>query len=134
MGFDTGPAAVHSQFLTAAATVGAEVQHGSNIVMLYHSVPDGHSTEELVEILGFMDRCAALGVAVAYDLSKIVAVAGGNHTPRMLALQREVQAVMSHPAITNGGLFYLSGRCLCAYYLPSSSPLHATHTAANFRS
>ena len=78
-----------------------------NMIMLYQSVPNGHTTAELAQIKLFMDRCAAIGVAVAYDLSKLVEVAGGNKTPRMAALQREVEAVMNHPAIVRGGLLYL---------------------------
>ena len=95
IGFDTGPAVLPSQFTAAAAAASTEAQHGMNMIMLYQSVPNGHTTAELAQIKLFMDRCAAIGVAVAYDLSKLVEVAGGNKTPRMAALQREVEASYS---------------------------------------
>ena len=108
VGFDTGPAILPAQFTTAAALISTEVQQGMNTVMLYHSKPDGHTPSELATIKGFLDRCAAIGVAVCYDLSKLVEVSGSSHRPRMTALRHEVEAVMKHPAIVRGGLFYLS--------------------------
>eukprot|EP01052_Picozoa_sp_SAG31_P019805 SAG31_NODE_1461_length_8244_cov_4.587109_2_plen_663_part_00 len=108
VGFDTGPALTSAQLTTASATVTPEAQQGMSIVMLYHSVPMGHTATQLADIKLFMDQCSAIGVAVAYDLSKLVAPSGTVTKPRMLALQREVEAVMTHPAIVRGGLFYLS--------------------------
>ena len=111
VGFDTGPASTAAQFTAAAATVSDEARQGMNMVMLYHSVQTGHTAAEMAEIRGFLDRCADLGVAVAYDLSKLVQASTrrSNPVPRMKeALEQEVRAVMTHPAIVNGGLFYLS--------------------------
>ena len=111
VGFDTGPASTAAQFTAAATTVSDEARRGMNMVMLYHSVQTGHSAAEMAEIGTFLDRCADLGVAVAYDLSKLVQASTrrSNPVPRMKeALEQEVRAVMAHPAIVNGGLFYLS--------------------------